>query len=350
MESRIRYQFFKHYFNAMQDEKLIVLLKDEGWEGVGLWWGLLELLGPIKEHRLATNYDILAWNMHADADMLKRVVEKYGLFTIEDGYFFNNSFMAQMEDVEERYNRRASAGSLGGKAKANKQNRSDSAGSDPRANDSNAKEIRSNAIANNSNACSNKEIKENRREEKKLTKKIANNNDNNKKEFLDEKNKPSAPRHFDERVTDEEFLDIVARYMRKGAKDPWEETVHLIDLMHPSWKGQYEDFIECKADASQCWEIKRDRKYINCSRLTVSECQAVDEYIRLSKLCCVFDRLFFSAYRGMIKDNVEKKIIILTSDKISAEAIARRFGKSIAAVLKDWNSEYPEIVFRFNSK
>ena len=120
MEEQIRISFFKHQVNALDDEKLFKLFRKEGMAGYGVWWRLLEMLGGVKEHRLQRDYEDIAFKMyHPDlAELIKRVVEDYGLFKTNKDYFWNSSFMAQMEDLNARYQKRAAAGSKGGKRKA----------------------------------------------------------------------------------------------------------------------------------------------------------------------------------------------------------------------------------------
>lgn len=140
MEEQIRISFFKHQVNALDDEKLFKLFRKEGMAGYGVWWRLLEMLGGVKEHRLQRDYEDIAFKMyHPDlAELIKRVVEDYGLFKTNKDYFWNSSFMAQMEDLNARYQKRAAAGSKGGKRKAElKQSQSNAVAMLPE-NDSNA--------------------------------------------------------------------------------------------------------------------------------------------------------------------------------------------------------------------
>lgn len=333
--------YFPHDFNASQDQKLIKLQREMGGDGLAIYWKLIERLGPETGHQLQDEdetYVSLEWDFHFSADKIRQVVTNYGLFVIEDGYFYSNSLRERLRVMEESKERRARAGSLGGKAKAaNKQNNSNAT-----KNKNNAKAEAEQCLSNGEGfekekkQKKNNEIKERKeRKENNITEYIADNNDNNKKNSKKEKeDKPCGVQvnHFDERVTDDEFLAIMSNYMRKGARDPWEETVHLIDLMHPTWKGQYEDFYECKADACQCWEIKRDRKYINYSRLTVSECGNVDFYVQLSKTIGIRDRKFFEAYRGMVSQG--KELIIYVRDMAAAMYLKTKYGEKMMAELE----------------
>ena len=160
MEEQIRISFFKHQVNALDDEKLFKLFRKEGMAGYGVWWRLLEMLGGVKEHRLQRDYEDIAFKMyHPDlTELIKRVVEDYGLFKTNKDYFWNSSFMAQMEDLNARYQKRAAAGSKGGKRKAE------------------LKQSQSNAVAmlpeNNSNATIDKIREEESRKEEIYTRSV----------------------------------------------------------------------------------------------------------------------------------------------------------------------------------
>ena len=120
MDEQIRISFFRHEVNAINDEKLFKLYRKEGMAGYGVWWRLLEMLGAVKEHKLQRDYDDIAFKMYHPelADLIKRIVEEYGLFKTNKEYFWNSAFTAQMDELNTRYQKRAAAGSKGGKRKA----------------------------------------------------------------------------------------------------------------------------------------------------------------------------------------------------------------------------------------
>lgn len=122
MEEQIRISFFRHYTNAQKDEKIIQLLRIEEWRGYGLYWALLEFLTPIKDHKAKTEYGAIAWDLHIpqEADLIKRIVENYGLFVVKGGYFWSKSLTSQLDETEENIKRKKAAASRAGKSSAEK--------------------------------------------------------------------------------------------------------------------------------------------------------------------------------------------------------------------------------------
>lgn len=122
MEEQIRISFFRHYTNAQKDEKIIQLLRKEEWRGYGLYWALLEFLTPIKDHKAKTEYGAIAWDLHIpqEADLIKRIVENYGLFIVKNGYFWSKSLTSQLEETAENIKRKKAAASRAGKSSAEK--------------------------------------------------------------------------------------------------------------------------------------------------------------------------------------------------------------------------------------
>lgn len=120
MEEQIRISFFRHYVNAKQDEKIIQLLRKEQWQGYGIYWALLEFLTPIKDHKAKCEYDAIAWDLRVDEEIIKRIVENYGLFVVKNGYFWSKSLTSQLDETAENIKRKKAAASRAGKSSAEK--------------------------------------------------------------------------------------------------------------------------------------------------------------------------------------------------------------------------------------
>lgn len=120
MEEQIRISFFRHYTNAKQDEKIIQLLRKEQWQGYGIYWALLEFLTPIKDHKAKCEYDAIAWDLRVDEEIIKRIVENYGLFVVKNGYFWSKSLTSQLDETAENIKRKKAAASRAGKSSAEK--------------------------------------------------------------------------------------------------------------------------------------------------------------------------------------------------------------------------------------
>lgn len=74
----------KHDSNARQDEKLLALRLKLGWEGYGLYWGIIEILRDRTDHTGSKDYNEIAFELRVSAGLIKQVVEGFGLFTFTD--------------------------------------------------------------------------------------------------------------------------------------------------------------------------------------------------------------------------------------------------------------------------
>lgn len=94
--------YFSHDSNARDDEKILAMRADLGWEAYGLYWALVEMLRDASDYRLKTNYKVLAFSLHTSEDMIRKIVNDYSLFSVtEDGlYFSSNSLTKRMEEKE----------------------------------------------------------------------------------------------------------------------------------------------------------------------------------------------------------------------------------------------------------
>ena len=291
--------YFPHDFNASQDPKLIKLQRAMNGDGLAIFWKLIERLGPETGHRLPDTddtYTALEWDMHFAADDIKRVVREFNLFVIEDGYFFSKRLTESLRAMEESREKRRSAGSLGGRAKAANREKSETG------NNSNATQDFSNATQDCSTAAQNcsKEIKENKEskeiKEKKGKKETPSLNDDNKKNIKKEKNESHK---LSELVTDEEYIGITRSMMIRLAAEPCKETDGLINLMHPQWKGKYDDYSGNKPDAATLWTVERKNKYLNQPSALTKEKRDIDFFLGMIKDRQMFDRELLNTYRGL---------------------------------------------------
>ena len=91
-------EYFSHDYNTRQDEKVKRLIMKEGMLGYGIFWSIVENLYN-NANALRLEYDIIAFELHVDTDIVKRIINEYDLFII-NGVFFGS------ESVERRLNER----------------------------------------------------------------------------------------------------------------------------------------------------------------------------------------------------------------------------------------------------
>jgi len=110
--------YLPHDIDARDDEKMQELQMDLKGQGYGLFWALLELLWK-NEGRLEYKPARLAYNIRwCTAEEVQQVVENYGLFTVQDGYFWSESLLRRMEARNAKGIERTEQARRAGKASA----------------------------------------------------------------------------------------------------------------------------------------------------------------------------------------------------------------------------------------
>lgn len=99
--------WFKHDSLARQDRKLRKLLAEYGWAGYGVFFGILELMAYDSDHRLEHDLQLLAHSLgltkKKEREMLRAIVEDYGLFAIdmEANEFYSPRMMTSLAEIDE---------------------------------------------------------------------------------------------------------------------------------------------------------------------------------------------------------------------------------------------------------
>lgn len=96
--------YFSHDSNARNDEKIISLRMEHGWRGYGIYWALIEKLRDESDYTIERLYKNLAFEFQESPEVIKSVVEDFGLFEIsEDGKrFYSKSLLKRMKLREEK--------------------------------------------------------------------------------------------------------------------------------------------------------------------------------------------------------------------------------------------------------
>mgnify|MGYP003305123571 CR=1 FL=1 len=117
--------YFSHDSNARDDEKILAMRIDLGWEAYGLYWALIEMLRDASDYMLKANFKVLAFSLHTTPDLIQQIICNYGLFSFSEDQqsFFSSSLTKRMEEKEVlSKKRRASAGNRWGKTSADDAN------------------------------------------------------------------------------------------------------------------------------------------------------------------------------------------------------------------------------------
>jgi membrane-associated HD superfamily phosphohydrolase len=92
--------YFSHDSNAKDDPKILQLRMEMGWEGYGLFWALIEMLRNESDHRMKKHYKSIAFALHTQEDSIKRLINDFDLFAIDDQNFWSESLLKRMEMKE----------------------------------------------------------------------------------------------------------------------------------------------------------------------------------------------------------------------------------------------------------
>lgn len=87
--------YFSHDYNARSDEKIIKLLKDQGWEAYGLYWAIIEKLHESGGW-LDLDYDSIAYDMRTDSERIAKVIRE-PLFKIIDKKFTTDRVLLNLK-------------------------------------------------------------------------------------------------------------------------------------------------------------------------------------------------------------------------------------------------------------
>lgn len=98
--------YFSHDSNARNDEKILQLRADYGWEGYGIYWGIIETLRESTDHKFAIkNIKALALSLNLQADFLQEFVKKcineYILLHADADKFYSNRLLRSMKRYKE---------------------------------------------------------------------------------------------------------------------------------------------------------------------------------------------------------------------------------------------------------
>lgn len=103
--------WFRHDYDAADDDKTMVVIEQLGLEGYGIYWVLIEKLRGRKDYKMPFSIiPSLARRYMTTPEKMKTVVMQYGLFQYDDeGFFYSESLIRRMNALEELKQRRAIA-------------------------------------------------------------------------------------------------------------------------------------------------------------------------------------------------------------------------------------------------
>lgn len=105
--------YFSHDAGARNDSRILRLRMTHGAAGYGIYFMLLERMREEEDYMLPCDYAVLSYDFHEPEDLIRSVVEDFGLFEISDidgdRKFWSASFKRRMDKVDEVSRKRAAA-------------------------------------------------------------------------------------------------------------------------------------------------------------------------------------------------------------------------------------------------
>jgi len=95
--------YFPHDYTARSDEKIIKLRRKYGWEGYGLYWGLIEMLANSSEARLLiSDIEDYAFEMRSECERIKDIIFNFDLFKNDQKFFWSPRLVKFFKEREKK--------------------------------------------------------------------------------------------------------------------------------------------------------------------------------------------------------------------------------------------------------
>lgn len=111
--------YFPHDYHARHDPKLERLFLKLGYEGIGIYWCLIEMMYEQGGYLNLTDITLYARGDTALSERLASVIKDFGLFKTDDIQFWSESCITRLTHTTEKREKAAISGSLGGKISGN---------------------------------------------------------------------------------------------------------------------------------------------------------------------------------------------------------------------------------------
>lgn len=100
--------YFSHDFDSRTDIKIRNLIRKHGMTGYGIYWAIVEDLYR-NANAMRTHYDLYAFEMRVEEDVVRSIVEDFGLFKINGDTFSSDSVERRISEINDRSNKAATS-------------------------------------------------------------------------------------------------------------------------------------------------------------------------------------------------------------------------------------------------
>lgn len=108
--------YFSHDYNARNDKKLTKVFMKHNLAGIGAYWCIIEMLYEEGGYLLIDEYERIAFELRADFDFIKSVIEDFDLFENDDVKIWSDTALERLklraeksqkarESIEKRWNK-----------------------------------------------------------------------------------------------------------------------------------------------------------------------------------------------------------------------------------------------------
>lgn len=87
--------WFSHDYNSRSDGKILKLIMRHGMEGVGVYWCIVEMLYE-ENGFLSLDYERITFELRTNEDLVKSVINDFGLFEINCEKFWSNTAIERL--------------------------------------------------------------------------------------------------------------------------------------------------------------------------------------------------------------------------------------------------------------
>lgn len=109
--------YFSHDSNARNDEKILMLRAEHGWEGYGMYWALIEMMFESSDASLSLNkIKGIAVSYNIDITLLQNVINTCiteELFSTNEDTFWSESLRRRKGKYYELKEKKSAAGKKG---------------------------------------------------------------------------------------------------------------------------------------------------------------------------------------------------------------------------------------------
>ena len=93
--------YFSHDYNSRNDDKIKELIYQHGYLGYGVFWALIEdLYNNANAMRL--QYERIAFDLRIDENLVKSIINDFGLFEIKENHFYSNSIQKRLDQRKKK--------------------------------------------------------------------------------------------------------------------------------------------------------------------------------------------------------------------------------------------------------